>query len=163
MVKKICLFAMLFVVLSNGVYAMPNDDKGMRFESEEVREKLKDMRAKKLTEMLKLDEQTSNKLIPVVNKYDEKRYSLKKEMTTDMRQLKQSINKSTDEELSALISKIRNNKTLLPKLEDEEFEKIKGILTTKQQAEYILFKAKFAKEVRKRLSEMKKSEGAVKN
>ncbi|MCI4624841.1 MAG: hypothetical protein L3V56_02665, partial [Candidatus Magnetoovum sp. WYHC-5] len=103
------------------------------------------------------------KLIPVVNKYDEKRYSLKKEMTTDMRQLKQSINKSTDEELSALISKIRNNKTLLPKLEDEEFEEIKGILTTKQQAEYILFKAKFAKEVRKRLSEMKKSEGAVKN
>ena len=62
MVKKIVqcfLFVMLVVGLGSGVYAMTEEGKVMRFEgrgmSEEAREKLKDMRAKKLTKVLQLD------------------------------------------------------------------------------------------------------------
>ncbi len=117
---------------------------------EEVRKKVEAVRMWRLTEELKLDEKTGTQLASFLSSIEEKRRGLMKTQNAAMKALRSSLGaeKPDERKLKAELDKIEKNQNDLVELRQKEINGIKGMLTTEQQARYIIFQQEFRREVR---------------
>jgi len=117
---------------------------------EEVRKKIEALKIWKMTEALKLDADTSARLSAVINPLDRQRMDIAREQMMTMRELKSLLQsqKPDQAKLKAAIDKLEKNHIAMQETRNKEFSAVKGILTTEQQARYIVFQQDFRREMR---------------
>jgi hypothetical protein len=122
---------------------------------EEIRKRIALIRMWKLTEELDLTEETGAKLFPILHKYDEKRTELRRERHTIMNQLRKALENvaTSDKEIEAAMDKIDENVLAASDLIHQQRQDLKGVLSVRQQAQFILFQTKFHREIRKIIAE----------
>lgn len=122
---------------------------------EEIRKRIELIRMWKLTEELDLTEEIGGKLFPILHKYDEKRMALNKERDGIMNQLRKALENeaSSDEAIEGVMDKLEKNTLAELDLMRQQRKELKGILSPRQQAKFILFQREFHREVRKIIAE----------
>ena len=122
---------------------------------EKIRERIELIRMWKLTEELDLTEKKGAKLFPILHKYDEKRITLQKEHRNIMKKLRKALEDeaTSDEAIEAAMEDFEKNALAASDLIRQQREELKGILSPRQQAKFILFQRDFHKEIRKIIAE----------
>jgi len=122
---------------------------------EKIRKRIELIRMWKLTEELDLAEETGAKLFPILHKYDEKRVTLQKERQKIMRQLRKVLEDAatSDEAIEAAMDNLEKNALAASDLIRQQREELKGVLSPRQQARFILFQMEFHREIRKIIAE----------
>ena len=129
---------------------------------EEVRKKIEAVRIWKLTEALKLDADTSAKMSAVINPLDQQREAIAREQMMTMRELRTLLQsqKPDQAKLKTAIDRLEKNHIAMQETRNKEFSAVKGILTTEQQARYIIFQQDFRREMRHMISGARGGGGA---
>lgn len=136
--------------------AEPRDDADRpltRGQMEKIRERVESLRIWKLTKALDLDEKTSSKLFPLLNKYDRRRAEIEHALRSDMKDLRDSLQERREGRLKSILDKLEHNHRALQTLNDEERTELKSILTVEQQAKFILFQQEFSRDLRRIIAE----------
>jgi hypothetical protein len=122
---------------------------------EKIRKRIELIRMWKLTEELDLTEETGAKLFPILHKYDEKRIELHKERQNVMNQLRRALEDeaTSDETIEATMEEVDKNALAVSDLIRQQHQELKGVLSLRQQAKFILFQREFHREIRKTISE----------
>jgi Spy/CpxP family protein refolding chaperone len=132
----------------------PGGDEPTEAQWEEVRKKVEVVKIWKLTEALKLDADTSAKLSAFINPVDHQRQEIVREKMITMRELRLLLQSSKPDEakLKAAIEKLEKNRRAMHEVRNKEFSGLKDILTTEQQARYLVFQQEFRREMRGMIS-----------
>jgi hypothetical protein len=119
-------------------------------EREKVKERIEMIRMWKMIEILDLSREQSEKLLPVLDEIEKKRKGLFEERGGFMVELKKTLRGENPDEdvLKALMGNLEKNRDELEVLNDSELSEVDKILTTVQQARYIIFKESFERELR---------------
>lgn len=122
---------------------------------EEIRKRIELIRMWKLTEELDLTEETGAKLFPILHKYDEKRTELLRERHDIMNELRKALENvaTSDEEIEAAMDKLDENALAASDLIRQQRQDLKGVLSPRQQAKFVLFQREFHREIRKIIAE----------
>ncbi len=105
----------------------------------------------KMMEALDLDKATADKILEIRHKFLAKRKELHSGLAQDMEALKQRLAQTTapdDKELARLLVDIRDKRKKLMELWDQQYDGVSKVLTTRQQAQLVLFLKEFRKELR---------------
>ncbi len=161
LVNVVCVFALISPVLAHSrdrdrdrdrVWQrlasgeLPEDDR--KDKRAKVEKRLEMMLMWRLGEALDLDEETGAKLFPVIKKYEKERREMHRSQRKTTKNLRKALKGEEDEKLSSLLAELRQNVKETDKLKDKEYEELKGILSTKQLAKYILFRGEFNREIK---------------
>jgi len=121
---------------------------------EEIRKKIEAVRIWRLTEALKLDANTSAKLSSLLNSFDQQRRTIQQEQMETMRALRLTLKspKPDEAKLKPLLEKNENNHRAMQDLRGKEINGLKEILTTEQQARFLIFQQEFQREMRGMIS-----------
>ncbi len=121
---------------------------------EEIRKKIEAVRIWKLTEALKLDENTAAKLSAYLSSIDQQRRDIMREQVETMRFLKQTLKTSKPDEtkLKASLEKLEKNHHAMMEVRDREITGLKGILTTEQQARFLVFQQEFRRDIQRMIA-----------
>lgn len=152
MKKYLFVFTLVFGVtffVSKGVSFTGTEGRPVERQGEKVREQIETLKMWRLTEALDLDEKTASKLFPLIKRYDGKRYDIEREIREDMRRLRNIVDEASEKELKKVIERLKKNHRERRKLNEEEIEAIKNILTVRQQASYLIFKHDFNREMKR--------------
>jgi Spy/CpxP family protein refolding chaperone len=106
----------------------------------EVLERMRALRAFKIVEELKLDENASARLFPVLSKYDEKEMALAAERRDIVRELRTLVDadRPDDARITKAIEKLLANRNRRHQLHDEQIRELRKVLTPVQQAKLAL-------------------------
>lgn len=117
---------------------------------EEIRKKIEAVRIYRLTEELKLDQQTAAKLAALLGSVEQKRRELTREQLETMRELHASLKAGNPDErkLKGLLEKLEKNQKGIAEVREREIKGLKDILTVEQQARYLIFQREFMREMR---------------
>ncbi len=121
---------------------------------EEIRKKIEAVRIWKLTEALKLDENTAAKLSAFLSTVDQHRRDIMREQMETMRELRQTLSTGKPEEpkLKAAIDKLEKNRHAMAEIRSKEIAGLKNILTTEQQARFLIFQQEFRRDIQRMIS-----------
>jgi len=122
---------------------------------DKVRERIETLKMWKMTKALDLDEATSEKVFPILNKYDKRKAEIHQELRDGMRSLRQSLSENRTGELQDILSGLEENHKALQSIKDEEWAEMKKVLTIEQQARFILFRQEFDREVHRLIADAK--------
>jgi hypothetical protein len=122
---------------------------------EKIRKRIELIRMWKLTEELDLTEETGAKLFPILHKYDEKWVKLKEEGRSIMKELRKALKDEAtpDEEIEAAMEKVEKNALAASDVLRQRHEELKGVLSPRQRAKFIVFQRRFQREIRKIIAE----------
>ncbi|HUJ19515.1 MAG TPA: Spy/CpxP family protein refolding chaperone [Nitrospirota bacterium] len=117
---------------------------------EAVRKKVEAVRMWRMTEELKLDEKTSTQLASFLSSIEGKRRGLIRAHMNGMKELRAALDAGKPDEgrLKGTIDKIEKNQRAMVDLRQKEIDGIKGMLSTEQQARYLVFQQDFRREIR---------------
>lgn len=118
---------------------------------DKAQERLEIITMWKMMEALDLDKATADKILEIRQKFLATRKELHSALTQDMKVLKQKLDQTTaadDKELARLLVDIRDKRKKLMELWDLQYDQVSKILTTRQQAELVIFLKEFRKELR---------------
>jgi len=126
-----------------------------REKRQQIRKRIELIRMWRLTEELDLTEETGAKLFPILRTYDEKRIALQRERHNIMDRLRKALEDEAtpDEAIEATMETLDNNASAVSDLLRQQREELKGVLSTRQQAKFILFQRDFHREIRKIIAE----------
>ncbi|MBF0519307.1 MAG: hypothetical protein HQK92_06245 [Nitrospirae bacterium] len=124
---------------------------------EQMHQKIKALKKKMMTDALSLDKDSSEKLMAVVDKYDDKKHVLMHNMRDDIRNLKKAVDSKKDDTTKTLAEKILQNQKELYILKQTEIDELKTVLTPEQQAKYILFSVDFHRTIKKIMAEKRRN------
>lgn len=122
---------------------------------ERVRERIETLKMWKLTKALDLNEKTSAQLFPVLNKYEKKRLAIEQALRDGMRDLRESLRERREDRLKDILKRLEQNHKEMQRVNDEEWEELKRILTTEQQAKFLIFREEFDREIKRIITEAK--------
>ena len=123
-----------------------------------VLEKIKMVRAWRLTEVLELDEQTAAKLFPLLNDSEDKIEEVKQHAHSLRKKLSAEVEKNNPDVqiIETTIEEILKDQSKLQDLQREQFKKFSEVLTPVQQAKLILFLPKFEREIQRIIRQARK-------
>lgn len=144
----------ILVVLALGAthaHARANDEN----KRERVREKVRTIVAARIVEVLDLDEKTSTKLFPVLNKYQDQIADVQKDNGKARRELKQLLDggKADDKAIDKLTDRMLANKAKIAKLEEEMFKEVRKILTPTQSAKLVVLLPRLRNQIEHKMRE----------
>lgn len=154
-ILEILLSAFMLIGFATAGMAEPPDfDRPpTREQMEKVRERIETLRMWKLTKTLDLDEKTSSQLFPLLNKYDKKRLTIEQALRDGMRDLRDALRNRREGQLRGILDRLEQNHKEMQRINDEEWAELKRILTTEQQAKFIIFREEFDREIKKIIAE----------
>ncbi len=142
--------SMIFAVSGVCAAEQPDFDRPPgREQAENVRKRIETMKMWRLTKALDLDEKTSARLFPLLNKNDRRRFEAEKTLREAMQELRTALREKRDERLKSLLDRLEQAHVGLMKVNEEERAELKKVLTVEQQAKYIVFQQDFDMEMRK--------------
>ncbi len=154
----IIFLCFLFGSFTADCFAHPREDfdsPPQRERMEEVRGRIETLKMWKLTKALDLDEATSSRLFPALNKYDKKRHEIEQDLRDGMSKLREALRGRSEINLKDIIDKLDYNHKELQRINDKEWAEIKNILTLEQQAKFIIFRQEFDRDIKKIIAEAK--------
>jgi Spy/CpxP family protein refolding chaperone len=106
----------------------------------EVYERMRALRAFKIVEELKLDENASARLFPVLAKFDDREMALAAERREIIRDLRLQVESShpDDARIGKTIERLLANRARRHELHDEQIKELRRVLTPVQQAKLVL-------------------------
>ena len=113
-----------------------------------VEERLELMLMWKLSEEMDLDEKTGAKFFPIVKKHERERKEILHRLKKTKKGLRQALKEEQDEKLAGLLADLKENTKKLTSLKDQEHDALKGVLSTRQLTQYILFRERFGRKIR---------------
>jgi Spy/CpxP family protein refolding chaperone len=125
-----------------GEYPPPEERK------EKTKKRIRTLKMWKLVEELDLDEETSAKLFPIINKHNKRRDDLERELKDRIDALGSAVDGGDNAEMEAGIARVEEIHRRMKSVKEEKFQEVKRVLTIKQQARYLLFEVKFREEIR---------------
>jgi len=125
-------------------------------EREAIREKVEILRIWELTRILDLDEETASRFFPMLHKYEQERAEIRQSIREDKRKLREAVEDESHRKVKRILKRLEKKQKVLQKVNEEEREELKDILTIEQQAKFILFQHKFARDVKKIVAEVKR-------
>jgi len=157
--RTLSLIVVSLLALSFSYWAMAmNNQQPLRHQdAKRVHDRLRLMRMWKLTEYLNLDEETSAKLFPILNRYDDQRLALNEERVGQLKEIKAELDKETPDEkkLGQLLTKAEELRLKMEKINQDEWNELKKVLSVKQQAKMLLFYRNFDRELYRMMRERK--------
>jgi len=120
-----------------------------------VRKRIETLKMWKLTKALDIDETTSAKLFPLLNRYDKRKAEIHQNIRKGMKEMRRSLKENRTEGLQSSLAMLEENHRALQSINDEEWQEMKKILTVEQQAKFIIFRHEFDRDVRKIISDAK--------
>ena len=98
------------------------------------------LRAYKIVEELKLDENASARLFPVLAKFDEREMVLAAQRRDIIRELREQVESShpDDGRIGKAIERLLANRARRHELRDEQIKEVRRVLTPVQQAKLVL-------------------------
>jgi Spy/CpxP family protein refolding chaperone len=131
------------------------DEPPTKQQRDRVRKRIETLKMWKLTKALDIDETTSAKLFPLLNRYDKRKAEIHQNIRKGMREMRSSLKENRTEGLKNTLAMLEENHKALQSINDEEWAEMKKVLTVEQQAKFILFKQEFDRDVRKVISDAK--------
>ncbi len=128
---------------------------------EEIRKKIEAVRIWRLTEELNLDANSAAKLSAYLNSFDQQRREIMRDQTATMREMRKTLNapKPDESKLKTAIEKLEKNRHALQESREKEIAGLKNILTTVQEARFLLFQQEFRREMQSMISGARGSGG----
>lgn len=156
-VKVLLLLLLMLGFAGNGIAQPPGDPNKppTKEQMEKVRKRIETLRMWKLTKDLDLDEKTSAQLFPLLNKYDKKRAGIEIDMREGMKELRESLKEKREGQLKSILERLEQNHKNMQRINDEEREDLKRILTIEQQAKFIIFQHEFDREIKRIIAEVR--------
>jgi Spy/CpxP family protein refolding chaperone len=117
-----------------------NDSRTPEQLRKEVIERMRALRAYKIVEELKLDENASARLFPVLAKFDEREMVLAAQRRDIIRELREQVESShpDDGRIGKAIERLLANRARRHELRDEQIKEVRRVLTPVQQAKLVL-------------------------
>lgn len=112
-------------------------------------ERIAMIRAMKMTEALKLDRETAAKMAVIDAGYKDKKKKLGRDFHEDLRLLRQAAREpgTPEKDLRVLLQRLKQNKKDMDELAQKQLDEEMALLTTEQQARYVLFTIDFRREM----------------
>lgn len=151
-----CIFTVAFAVFTLSGSAEPPDDfdrPPTKEQAEKVRKRVETLRMWKLTNALDLDDKTSAKLLPLLSRNDKRRTASEGELREAMRDLREALKERREGQLKSILERLEQNHKSIQRINDEEREELKKVLTVEQQARFIIFQQEFDMEMRRAIAE----------
>ena len=151
--KTLVLLVVSLLAISLVSYgAMATDDQKKplrRHDMKRIHDRVRLLRMWKCTEYLKLDEETGAKFFPIMNRYDDQRLALNEERVGVLKDIKAELDKETpdDKKLGELIGKAEELRRKMEKLNQDEWNELKKVISIKQQAKLLLFYRDFDRDL----------------
>jgi hypothetical protein len=141
-------FILVFLLISMGIaVGLERERRDPKFE-----ERLELLTMWKMMEALNLDKPTAEKIMEIRHKFVDQRKALQREIGEDFRTLRQLLRDTagttSDDELTKVLTRIREKRLRIKGLFDEQYNEVSRVLTVRQRAELILFLKDFHKEIR---------------
>jgi Spy/CpxP family protein refolding chaperone len=120
---------------------------------ERIREKLKVLRMARVVEALELDERTSARLMPIINKAYDDIGAVAKDAGQARRELRRLIESGSNDPqpINALIDRLVANKMRVDQLETEMFRDVRKVLTPQQLARLVLILPEINRELQQQI------------
>lgn len=152
------ILLLLFLILgftANGLSETQadSDKPPTKEQMEKVRKRVATLKMWKLTKALDLDEKTSAQFFPLVNRYDKKRAEIENAMRDGIRELQESLKEKREGQLKDILERLEQNHKNLQRINEEEREELKKILTVEQKAKFVIFQHEFNREMKRIISE----------
>ncbi|MFH1147649.1 MAG: hypothetical protein V1736_08070 [Pseudomonadota bacterium] len=156
--KRLSVIVLTTLFLAAGLtgYSFAQPDSGRPARGEKmarVRDKICEMRMEKLRDYLGLDEKTWARLAPLLERYREKKTEMRSALKDAMRELKRFLKEKNETQMKAILDKLDQVQRDLHDLNQQEREEMRKILTVEQQAKYVVFQKKFAREIKGKIRE----------
>lgn len=121
---------------------------------EQIRKRVEMIKLWRLTEALKLDQETSAKLAALLNSCEQQRGAIFRERRETMQNLRAAVNvrKPDEEKLSPLLEKLEANHHASQELIEKEWKGVQDILTTEQRARFVIFQQDFRRDLHRMIS-----------
>ncbi len=121
---------------------------------EEIRKKIEAVRIWRLTEELKLDENTAAKLSAFLSSFDQQRRGIMRDQMSTIRELRHALKASKPDEpkLKAALDKLEKNRRAMQDIRDREIAGLRNILTIEQQARFLIFQQEFRREMQRMIA-----------
>jgi len=124
-------------------------------QKDRVRKRIDTLKMCKLTQALDLDETTSAKIFPILNKYDKRKAEIHRDLREGMRNMRISLKENRTDQLKDILAAVEDNHRALQNINQEEWAELKKVLTVEQQAKLILFRKDFDREVHRLIADAK--------
>ncbi len=100
-----------------------------------LRQRIRALRAWRLTEALSLDEATAAKLFPILSRYDDQMVKAARQGRALRRQLRQAVKKGApDAQLDTLVNRVVAQQKATWKLQGQRFQAVRAVLSPRQAA-----------------------------
>lgn len=121
---------------------------------EEIRKKIEAVRIWRLTEELKLDQNTAAKLSAYLSSFDRQRRDILRERMATMREMRSTLKASKPDQpkLKTALDKLEKNQRAMQEVRDKEIAGLKNILTIEQQARFLIFQQDFRREMQRMIT-----------
>lgn len=125
-----------------------------------LRERISELYLLRLTRALDLTEEQTAKIYPLLTRAEKVKVGIQKEMGRDLRDLRAELAQDAprEKELAALVDRIRQDRLLVRKTDDEVEAALDQVLTPVQKARYLIFNIEFLRNVGENLG---RERGAV--
>ncbi len=140
--------------------AEADDDRPAEADGEmrrKVQERIRVLRALKIEEHLQLDKATLDKLLKVLDGYDQRSHDQHKEIEQLRRKLKRAMKQGgSDQEIEQARLKLIEGHKKIDALRYERLEKASALLAPRDRVKLMIFLPKFEREVRKVIRDVRK-------
>lgn len=127
-------------------------------ERAKVKERIKLIKMWKLTEILDLDEERAARIFPVIQRFDAQKEAIHDQHGKNIKTLKAALEADApdDKNLTTLIEGMLEERNKLVRIQTEEIEALRGLLSAQELGKLILFQDEFRKEIHKIVSESRR-------
>ncbi len=126
--------------------------------TQEVRRRLRLLRAWEITRALKLDGEAAGKVLAVFARTDDRRSAIFSTLRQSRQEMTKMLRKKSGDatRMQSLVDSYMQARMSLAQLNNEEFQELRGVLSPDQQAKYLLAKRRFSKKVQQMLRQVRK-------
>lgn len=147
------VLALALAVAAPAVYAQPRPNAAAQQRREQIKERIRALRAYALTTQLSLDQATAGKLFPLLARYDDALDKLLVQHVALQRRLRQAGQLSDPAAINQLVDEALANQRALWNLEEQRIADLRKILTPAQTARVLIVLPAFERRIQKRLQQ----------
>lgn len=153
MTRKILLTAVLVFLMGATAFAQP--DGGGQWQSGKanrarLRERIDCMKRSQITKVLNLDEETSQKLFPLMDKFQEQRRQLRRRQMDLMKELKDELAKEPADSaaIKNTLDAFKRTQLEMAEMRTRQLDELGTVLTQEQVAKFVVSMPQFMRNMR---------------
>lgn len=128
----------------------PRPQRGQGKNRARLQQRIELMKMWKLTQALDLNEETAQKLFPVINQFDERERQLRMSRRDLIKQLREELAKETadPDAIRKLVDEVKKNELEMAQSHNQQLDEMSKILNEEQMAKLIVFVPQFERNIK---------------